>query len=353
MEDRSIEAARHGYPFVAVQPRENRDQARHIVDLVYAVEPGRRRYVERINIHGNRKTQDFVIRREFDLSEGDAFNPALIERAERRLKNLGYFKTVKIANAPGSAADRIVVDVELEEQDTGDYSVAIGYSMTDGVVGQASIGDRNLLGSGDALAASLTYGYTKGWPLLPQPYINARVRGRDRPLRQAEPRQHYQSYGGESYGTTFRLGTALTPGWACSGIIRSTARAPAQPGLDGLRPAIRRGCYANGEASLPVKQAVLNGRPGFPRSLGISYGTLDNNRSPTSGVASTLNQDLAGLGGGVEVLRTTEDFRAYQRSPATWSEWCAARAAASPHGAVSSAAGGRAFGGRSWCAASP
>jgi outer membrane protein insertion porin family len=89
VEDLSVEAAKHGYPFVAVTPRADRDQASRVVNLVYAVEQGPRRYVERINIHGNRKTEDFVIRREFDISEGDAYNRALIERAERRLKNLG------------------------------------------------------------------------------------------------------------------------------------------------------------------------------------------------------------------------------------------------------------------------
>jgi outer membrane protein insertion porin family len=318
VEDLSIEAARHGYPFVAVQPQENRDQARHMVDLVYAVEPGPRRYVERINIHGNRKTQDFVIRREFDLSEGDAFNAALIERAERRLKNLGYFKTVKISNAPGSAADRIIIDVELEEQDTGDYTVAIGYSMTDGVIGQASIGDRNLLGSGDALAAAVTYGqYTKGFNLsFTRPHIDASglAAGIDLWGKQ-NLASDYQSYGSESYGATFRLGTALTPElgvqWHYSIYNQSTSLSPALMDCAPGNPP--PGCYANGEASLPVKQAVLNG-PAWVSAVGssVNYSTLDNNRSPTSGVASALNQDLAGLGGDVKFLRTTEDFRAYQ-----------------------------------------
>jgi outer membrane protein insertion porin family len=317
LEDLSIAAASHGFPFVAVQPRENRDPARHIVDLVYAVEPGPRRYVERINIRGNRKTQDFVIRREFDLSEGDAFNPALIGRAERRLRNLGYFKTVKIGNAPGSAADRIVIDVELEEQDTGDYSVAIGYSMTDGVVGQASIGDRNLLGSGDALAAAVTYGqYTKGFNLsFTQPQINGSglAAGIDLFGKQSLA-SDYQSYGSESYGSTFRLGTALTPDlgvqWHYSIYNQSTSLSPRLDGLLARQPASRLLCQRR---SIAVKQAVVNG-PAWVSAVGstVNYNTLDNNRSPTAGVASALNQDMAGLGGDVKFLRTTEDFRAYQ-----------------------------------------
>ncbi len=83
-----------------------------------------RAYIERINIRGNIRTRDYVIRREFDLGEGDAYNRALIDRAERRLKNLDYFKTVKITNEPGSAPDRVVINVDLEEKATGEFSIA-------------------------------------------------------------------------------------------------------------------------------------------------------------------------------------------------------------------------------------
>jgi outer membrane protein insertion porin family len=317
VEDLSIEAARHGYPFVLVQPRDNRDQASHVVHLVYAVEQGPRRYVERIAIHGNRKTEDFVIRREFDISEGDAYNRALIERAERRLKNLGYFKTVKIADAPGSAPDRIVVDVELEEQNTGDFSIMAGYSMTDGVTGEVSIGDRNFLGRGDTAGASVILGqYTKGFNLTaaaPDFGGSGLTAGIDLYGKQSLA-NNYQSYGSTTYGTTFRLGAALTEDmgvqWRYSIYNQSTSLRPALMDCSPGNPP--PGCYANGEASLPVKQAALNG-PAWVSAVGstVNYNTLDNNRSPTAGMASALNQDLAGLGGDVKFLRTTEDFRAY------------------------------------------
>jgi outer membrane protein insertion porin family len=317
VEELSIEAARHGHPFVVVQPRDDRDRESHVVDLVYAVEPGPRRYVERIDIHGNRKTHDFVIRREFDISEGDAYNRALIERAERRLKNLGYFKTVKIESRPGSAPDRIVVDVDLEEQNTGDYSVAVGYSMTDGVVGEASIGDRNFLGRGDTVGASLIYGqYTKGFNLAaaePNFGGSGLTVGVDLYGRQYLA-SGYQSYGSQTYGTTFRLGMALTEEiglqWRYSIYNQRLSLSPALMDCSAGNPP--PGCYANGEASLPVKQAVLNG-PAWVSAVGstVTYNTLDNNRSPTRGIASALNQDLAGLGGDVRFLKTTEDFRAY------------------------------------------
>ena len=313
----SLAAARHGYPFVVVQPRDDRDPASHLVHLVYTVAQGQRRYIERIDIHGNSKTGDDVIRREFDIAEGDAYNRALIQRAERRLKNLGYFKTVKITDAPGSVADRIVVKVDVEEQDTGNFSIMGGYSTTDGMVGEVSIGERNLLGRGYAVAASLTYGqYTQGFNLsFTQPHVDGSglSLGADIYGKQSLANS-YQSYGSTTYGTTFRLGTALTEDlgvqWRYSIYNQSTSLAPALMDCSPANPP--PACYANGEASLPVKQAVLNG-PAWVSAVGstVNYNTLDNTRSPTTGISSALNQDLAGLGGDVKFLRTTEDFRAY------------------------------------------
>ncbi len=98
------------------------------------IDQGRATYVERIEIHGNTRTRDYVIRREFDIAEGDAYNKTLIDRAERRLKDLNYFKTVKISNKPGSAPDRVVLDVEAVDQSTGDFNIAGGYSTTDGAL---------------------------------------------------------------------------------------------------------------------------------------------------------------------------------------------------------------------------
>jgi outer membrane protein insertion porin family len=313
----SLEAARHGQPFAVVRPRDDRDHAGHVVHLVYAIESGVRRYIERIEIRGNNKTRDDVIRRELDVAEGDAYNLALVERAERRLKNLGFFKSVKIAEAPGSAADRVVVRIEVEDQPTGDFSIMAGFSTTDGVIGEVSIGERNLMGRGDAVSASVTYGqYIKAGSFsFTEPHVGGTglTAGFDLYAKQSLA-SDYQSYGSDSYGTTFRLGTALTENlgvqWHYSIYNQSTSLAPALMDCSPANPP--PGCYANGEASLPVKQAVLNG-PAWVSAVGstVSYNTLDNNRNPTSGVISTLNQDMAGLGGDVKFLRTTEDFRAY------------------------------------------
>src|SRR4029077_1307178 len=126
---------------------------------------------------------------------------------------LGYFKSVKIADASGSAPDRIVLNVDVEEQQTGDFSVMAGYSVTDGLIGEVSISERNLMGSGNAVAAAVTYGqYTKGFNLsFSEPHVagSGLAVGVDLYGKQSLASDH-QSYGSESYGTTFRLGTALT-----------------------------------------------------------------------------------------------------------------------------------------------
>ena len=114
--------AKLGYPFAQATPRITRDADARRIDVAFVIDQGPRTYVERIEIHGNTRTRDYVIRREFDIAEGDAYNKALIDRAERRLKNLNYFKTVKISNKPGSAPDRVMLDVDVAEQSTGDFN---------------------------------------------------------------------------------------------------------------------------------------------------------------------------------------------------------------------------------------
>ena len=158
IEDLTVEISKHGYPFATVRPRGDRNAQNRTVSVVFVIDEGVRAYIERINIRGNTRTRDYVIRREFDISEGDPYNRALIDRAERRIKNLNFFKNVKITNEPGSAPDRVVINVDVEEQSTGDFSVMGGYSTADGFMGQVSISERNLMGTGRYGKASLTYG---------------------------------------------------------------------------------------------------------------------------------------------------------------------------------------------------
>src|SRR5262249_61833896 len=155
---------KQGLPFVSVRPRAQRDRKAHLLNLVLALDEGPHSYIERIVIRGDSFTRDHVIRREFDIGEGDAYNRALVARAERRLKALGYFKTVKIGTEPGSGPDRVIVNVDLEEQQTGNFSIAGGYSTADGIVGEVGVSDTNLFGRGLIGKTSVSYGqYTRSF----------------------------------------------------------------------------------------------------------------------------------------------------------------------------------------------
>src|ERR1700674_1098160 len=212
VEEMQIEASRRGYAFAIVRPRGDRNFEAHTVSITFAIDEGPRTYIERINVRGNTRTRDYVIRREFDISEGDAYNRALVDRAERRLKNLDFFKSVKITTEPGSSSDRVVLIVDLEEKSTGDFSVSGGYSTTDGALAEVSISERNFLGRGLFAKASVTYGqYARGLSLsYVDPYLlDYRVAlGLDAFYRQ-QLANNYISYGTTTVGFSPRLGFAL------------------------------------------------------------------------------------------------------------------------------------------------
>ncbi len=149
-----------------MRPRGDRNRDTQTVSLVFVVEDGPAPYIERINVRGNNRTRDYVIRREFDIAEGDAYNRALVDRAERRLNGLDNFKTVKITNEPGSSPDRIVLNVDVEEKSTGDFAIQGGYSTSDGLLGEVSVSERNLMGRGLYAKASVSWGTrSKGYNL--------------------------------------------------------------------------------------------------------------------------------------------------------------------------------------------
>jgi outer membrane protein insertion porin family len=137
-----------GYAFVDVKPRISRDRDKHTVELVFDVAEGPRVYVERIDVVGNARTKDKVIRREMRVAEGDAFNAALIRRSRQRLQDLNYFNTVNITPAPGSAADKTVVTTAVEEKATGELTIGGGYSTDIGALANVGIRENNLLGTG-------------------------------------------------------------------------------------------------------------------------------------------------------------------------------------------------------------
>ncbi|MGY3450962.1 outer membrane protein assembly factor BamA [Bradyrhizobium sp. USDA 4353] len=300
----TAELGKLGLPFTQVEPRINRNPRGGIADVGFQIEPGQRIYVERIEIHGNKTTRDDVIRREFDFGEGDAYNKTLVDRAERRLRNLNYFKTVKITTSPGSARDRVVLDVETVDQPTGDFNVSGGYSSTDGVLAEVKIGDRNVLGTGNTAQATFTYGqFARGANLsFTSPYALGRMTPGVELFARQSMVSNFQSFGSNSYGGALTLGMPVSEQtamlWRYSLYDQKVVLAP------GLSPA---------QVSVPVRQAVTAGRQTVSQ-IGntVTYNTLDNNKLPTSGIRSQLSQDLAGLGGDVRFLRTTADVRYYR-----------------------------------------
>ena len=340
VETMTIEAAKHGYAFATVRPRGDRDFQKKIINLTFVVEEGTRAYIERINIIGNTRTRDYVIRREFDIGEGDAYNRALIDRAERRLKNLGYFKTVKITNEPGSAPDRVVINVNVEEQSTGEFTISGGYSTADGFLAEVSVADRNLMGRGEFAKASVSYGqYTRGFGVsFVEPYLlGYRMAGGIDVFARQTLATSYVSYNTETVGVNLKLGFALSEELAFTprySIFQQRVDLPDYlnncistsmnlfggatppngylfhnpghviPGVDE--------CYADGEATLPVRIELANG-PVLESIIGytLAYNTLDNNKSPTSGLYAEIKQDMAGVGGNVNFIRTQVEARNY------------------------------------------
>jgi outer membrane protein insertion porin family len=342
VEEMQIEASRRGYAFAVVRPTGDRNFDQHTVSVVFSIDEGPRTYIERINIRGNTRTRDYVIRREFDISEGDAYNRALVDRAERRLKNLDFFKTVKITTEPGSSSDRVILLVDLEEKSTGDFSVSGGYSTTDGALAEVSVSERNFLGRGLFAKASVTYGqYARGYSLsFVEPYLlDYRVAlGLDLYQRQ-QLSNSFISYGTKTLGFSPRLGFQLREDLSlqlrysiyqqeislpstlanCNNISPTNgllafnptpafinATGATDPTGTGL------GCFSDGEASLPVRKELQGGKT-LTSALGytLNYNTLDNNKNPTDGLLIDFKQDFAGVGGDVSYLKSTIDGKYY------------------------------------------
>jgi outer membrane protein insertion porin family len=314
--DKSIDAltaamGKQGFPFVAVHPHAQRDRSAKLLNLVFALDEGPHAYIERIVIRGNTFTRDHVIRREFDIAEGDAYNRALVARAERRLKALGLFKSVKTSTEAGTTPDRVVLDVDIEEQQTGDFAVAGGYSTSYGFLAEVTVSERNFLGLGQYVKVSATLGqYVRGGKLsFAQPYfLDSRLTlGLDLFGNQVLTNPN-QSYGNTVYGAGIRLAAPITD------TISTEARYSLVNQSFSLNPVLMNclpphDCVA---ASAEVKQAVLNG-PAWVSTIGstFQYSTLDNPKNPHEGLRIEVKQDVAGLGGDVDFYKATDDVRYY------------------------------------------
>ncbi len=333
VETMTRELNRRGFAFAQVKPRGDRDPATRLVSITFGVEEGARVYIERIVIRGNTRTRDYVIRREFDLGEGDAYNKVLVDRAERRLNGLGFFKKVKVTNEAGSSTDRVVIIINVEDQPTGSIGVSGGYSTTDGFVGEVSVTETNFLGRGQYVRAAVTEGQrTRGIEFnFTEPYFLGRrlAAGFDLFAKQTDVSQ-YSFYNNFVAGGTVRLGIPVTDEITFSprySIYRSEITIPNNanfpyndctapisgitPGFGGApAPTATANCLTNGEASLALKQAQgvrVTSLFGYT----LSYNTLDKSKNPTDGFLAELRQDIAGAGGSERFLRTTGDVRYY------------------------------------------
>ena len=304
--DLTEKVAGFGYAFARVTPRGNRDFQNHTISVVYAIDEGPRAYVERIEIRGNNRTRDYVIRREFDVSEGDAFNQVLIQRAKRRLERLNFFQTVNITTVPGSQPDQVVLVVDVVEKSTGEFSIGAGYttgatsSSSGGFALEGSITERNFLGRGQFVrfAASggedsrdFTFSFT-------EPYFLGRrmSAGFDifRNTRKFENSDNDNIYEREVTGGTIRFGLPITEALT------------AQLAYNLTQEEYNRSEFDNVDVSPGIQQALDQGTwVKSSVSASLIYNTIDNMQSPREGVFANLTTEIAGLGGDAQWAKFT------------------------------------------------
>lgn len=324
--------ARQGNPFALVRPVGARDPSTRTISLTYVVEEAPRIYIERINVRGNSRTRDYVIRREFELGEGDAYNQVLVDRAERRLNNLGYFKRVRISNEPGSSADRVVVNVDVEDQSTGAFSISGGYSTADGFIGEVSVTETNFLGRGQFVrlagqlgqrAHGVDFSFTEPY------FLGYRMSAGIDLFSKFSDQTQYSRYENRMTGGTLRLGLPITEEFTVTArysLYQQEITIPNDedrpyndcsfpiPGytqVDGAGNPVRSFCEGNGEASLAIKDAqgeTITSLAG----LTFNYNTLDSTRNPRNGFYGEVKTDFAGLGGDSHYFRVTGDARYYR-----------------------------------------
>ncbi len=263
-----------GYAFVDIQPKLEKDSQKKVANLTYVIKPGPRVYVERINITGNVRTLDEVIRREFRLSEGDPYNNAKLQRTEQRLNNLGFFEKVEVKNKEGSAPDKTVVDVNVQEKSTGEINMGAGFSTTDGVLGDFGIKERNLLGRGQELRTRVTYAARRKQVELgfTEPYfLNRDISAGFDIYRVKQEFLRESSYNSDIRGVTLRGGYSLLEKLTHS--VNYTLR---------------------NTAGKNVSSSVGHS---------LTYDDRNNKFDPSDGYYFQIGQEVAGLGGDSRYLK--------------------------------------------------
>lgn len=303
-----------GFAFVQVQPMVHRDAATRTIDVTYQVKEGPRVYVQRIDITGNVRTLDSVIRREMRLVEGDAFSTAKMERSEQRLKNLNYFKTVSVTNTPGSEPDKTIVHVNVEEKSTGDFTFGVGFSTTDGPLIDAGVHERNLLGKGldlriDTLAS---FRAQQGDISFTNPYFLDRNVAAGFDIFAIQ--RNNQDFAGFNQ---FTVGGDLRAGYQIVGPLRQTVKYTLRQDRIFNVCTDTTGTLCSPEASIYIQdQAGTRLTSSFGQTL--LYDKRDNPNNPTAGWFVSEGNDIAGAGGDVRYLRTSVSGGLYHAWAPDW-----------------------------------
>ncbi len=285
-----------GYAFVEVKPNITRNREDRTVDITFDVREGPQVYVERIDIVGNVRTLDKVVRREFQLVEGDAFNTSKMQRSQQRIKNLGFFKKAEVTNAPGSAPDKTVVTAEVEEQSTGELTLGVGFSTTDGPLADVNIRERNFLGRGQDLRIGGVVSLRSQQVDLSftEPYFLDKniAAGIDLFEIKTSPTANFFSGITPAY-QQFSYGGALRTGYQISENLRQTLKYTARS--DDITD-------LQSNTSLFI---VLQAGQHLTSEIGqvLLYDRRDNRLDPTDGYYASLGNDFAGIGFGVDYVR--------------------------------------------------
>jgi len=294
----TLEAAKLGFPFARVRKQVDRDPISLTIDVSFVIERGPRIYVERINIFGNVRTREYVLRQELLLAEGDPYNRQLVEQSKRRIQGKGYIKTVEISQEQGSARDRVILNVNVVEQASGEFGIAGGYSSLEGVVGEVSYTERNFMGRGQFVRLKLSGSFERAQ--IDLSFTEPRFLGRN--MSAGFDVFHKElDYSDEAGYQSRRTGGALRLGFmVAEDTVLTTNYSFTQEEVFEIED----------DASDAVKE--LEGTS-IVSAVGYSlvYDTRNLRQSPTSGIYMALNQEFAGVGGDVNYLRTTAEARGY------------------------------------------
>lgn len=295
-QDLAVRATQQGFAFAEVRPRIDRDIASNTFNITYLVDEGARIYVERINITGNDKTRDYVIRREFDFAEGDPFNRTMVTRGRAAIEALGFFSNVQITSAPGSAPDRVVLNVAVTEQSTGEYGIGAGYSSQDGLFGEISLTERNFLGRGQYLRLAVgrsETGETYDFSFTEPRFMGLRISAGVDVYRRVVSEGSRFDYGIETNGGRLRFGLPIVENLTLQTHL----------GFEQKR-------FVDDEA--PAAPAYISNAPELDKlTVGytLTYNTLDNQQRPSEGMVLSFSQEYATLDH--NFLRSEARARAY------------------------------------------